>query len=87
MRPVQYVYYITPTVSKNDTHIKKCDIISYMAKEREDKVKALRLLKLEHLIKTLNYPNTTVLCKKLEVSRRTILTKDLGCLKRSKKML
>ena len=44
-----------------------------MAKEREDKVKALRLLKLEHLIKTLNYPNTTVLCKELEVSRRTIM--------------
>lgn len=44
-----------------------------MAKEREDKVKSLRLLKLEHLIKTLNYPNTTVLCKKLEVSRRTII--------------
>jgi predicted DNA-binding transcriptional regulator YafY len=44
-----------------------------MAKQREDKVKALRLLKLEHLIKTLNYPNTTVLCKELEVSRRTIM--------------
>lgn len=44
-----------------------------MAKEREDKVKSLRLLKLEQLIKTLNYPNTTVLCKKLEVSRRTIM--------------
>ena len=44
-----------------------------MEKQREDKVKALRLLQLEQLIKTLDYPNTTVLCKKLEVSRSTIM--------------
>ncbi|MBQ0001954.1 MAG: WYL domain-containing transcriptional regulator [Treponema sp.] len=46
-----------------------------MAKKklREDKVKSLRLLKLERLIKDLNYPNTTRLCKELEVSRATIM--------------
>lgn len=43
-----------------------------MAKEREDKVKSLRLLKLEHLIKTLNFPNTTVLCKELGTKTRTV---------------
>ena len=51
-----------------------------MAKEREDKVKALRLLKLEHLIKTLSYPNATDLRKKLEVSLRTIM-RDLEFLR------
>lgn len=44
-----------------------------MAKKKEDKVKSLRLLRLEQLIKEMDYPNATDLRKALEVSRSTIM--------------
>ena len=49
-----------------------------MSKTKEDKVKALRLLKLEQLIKTLDYPNATVLKNKLKTKDISEIYNNLG---------
>lgn len=43
-----------------------------MAKEREDKVKSFRILEIDGIIREGNYPNSTYLAKRFEVSRSTI---------------
>lgn len=47
--------------------------MSEETKTRENHAKSIRLLKLEKLIQTLNYPSVERLRKELEVSRRTLL--------------
>lgn len=42
-------------------------------KTREEKVMNLRILELDKLIREEHYPSTAFLCRKLEVSRSTIM--------------
>ena len=42
-------------------------------KDREDKVRTLRLFQVADYIKNSHYPNATELCKKFEVSRSTMM--------------
>lgn len=51
-----------------------------MAKSREDKVKTLRILEIDQMIREGRYPNATVLGKHFEVSRSTIM-RDLDFLR------
>ena len=51
-----------------------------MAKIREDKVKSLRLLEIDRMIREGGYPNAPQLEKKFEVSRSTIM-RDLEFLR------
>lgn len=51
-----------------------------MKKQREDKVKSLRLLEIDRIIREGKYPNATKLCRIFEVSRSTVM-RDLEFLR------
>ena len=42
-------------------------------KDREEKVKVFRILKIDEIIRGGKFPNASYLCKKFEVSRSTIM--------------
>lgn len=44
-----------------------------LKKDREEKVKVFRILKIDEIIRNGKFPNTSYLCKKFEVSRSTIM--------------
>ena len=44
-----------------------------LKKDREEKVKVFRILKIDEIIRCGKFPNASYLCKKFEVSRSTIM--------------
>ena len=44
-----------------------------LKKDREEKVKVFRILKIDEIIRSGKFPNASYLCKKFEVSRSTIM--------------